>query len=116
VVCILRLVFTAVLYNKALWLLTSANARVTIEQRIVPFRFACLVGDVQKKFNTDIVAQRDLLKESAYSSIPGIPNFSLTMYPFSISTDEHVPFKVPMTKRLNKMQKSTDILIELLDF
>jgi len=23
--------------------------------------------------------------------IPGIPNLSLTMYPFSIPTDEHVP-------------------------
>ena len=24
--------------------------------------------------------------------IPGVPNFSLTMYPFSISTDEHVQY------------------------
>jgi len=29
----------------------------------------------------------------------GIPKISLTMYPFSISIDEHVPLKFPMTKR-----------------
>jgi len=30
--------------------------------------------------------------------ISGITNLSLTMYPFSISTDEHVPLKFLMTK------------------
>jgi len=28
----------------------------------------------------------------------GVPNLSLTMYPFSISTDENVPLKFLMTK------------------
>jgi len=28
----------------------------------------------------------------------GVPNLSLTMYPFSIPTDEHVPLKFLMTK------------------
>jgi len=27
-----------------------------------------------------------------------VPNLSLNMYPFSISIDEHVPLKFPMTK------------------
>jgi len=38
------------------------------------------------------------------------------MYPFSISTDEHVPLKFIMTKRLRKIKKSTEILIDLSDF
>jgi len=29
---------------------------------------------------------------------PGVPNLSLNMYTFSISTDEHVPLKVLMEK------------------
>ena len=32
----------------------------------------------------------------------GVPNLSLNMYPMSISIDEHVPLKFPMTKNLNK--------------
>jgi len=32
------------------------------------------------------------------SARPGIPNLSLTMYPFRIPTDEHVPLKFLMTK------------------
>jgi len=35
----------------------------------------------------------------------GVPNVSLTMYPFSISTDEHVPLKSFMSKRLIKITK-----------
>jgi len=31
-------------------------------------------------------------------SQPEVLNLSLTMYPFSISTDEHVPLKFLMTK------------------
>jgi len=31
-------------------------------------------------------------------AIAVVPNLSLTMYPFSISTDEHVPVKFPVTK------------------
>ena len=46
----------------------------------------------------------------------GIPNLSLTMYPFSISTDEQVPLKFLMTKRLSETKKSTEFLMELLYF
>jgi len=45
----------------------------------------------------------------------GIPKISLTMYPFSISIDEHVPLKVPVTKRLSKIPKTTEFLIEPLE-
>jgi len=31
-------------------------------------------------------------------SIAGVPNLSLTMYPFSLPTDEYVPLKFLMTK------------------
>jgi len=34
---------------------------------------------------------------------PGVPGLSLSMHPFSISTDEHVPVKYLMTGRLSKM-------------
>jgi len=37
--------------------------------------------------------------------IAGVPNLSLNMYPFSISVDEHVPLKFPMTKSLSKILK-----------
>jgi len=46
----------------------------------------------------------------------GVPNLFLTMYPFSISTDEYVPLNFLTTKRLSKIIKSTEFLIELLDF
>ena len=49
-----------------------------------------------------------------YSSMPEVPNLSLTMLPFSNSIDEHVHLKVLMTKRLSKISKSTEVLIELL--
>jgi len=32
-----------------------------------------------------------------------VPNLSLTMYPFSISTDEHIPLKFVMTKKLGEI-------------
>ena len=35
----------------------------------------------------------------------GVNNLSLTMYPFSISIDEHVHLKFPMTKGLSKIPK-----------
>jgi len=38
------------------------------------------------------------------------------MYPFSISTDEHVLLKLLMTKKLRKITKSIEFLIELSDF
>jgi len=38
------------------------------------------------------------------------------MYPFSILTDEHVPVKFLMIKRLSKIKKSIELLIELPDF
>ena len=41
----------------------------------------------------------------AVSSITGVPNLSLTTHPFSISTDEHVPLKFLMIKRLNEIRK-----------
>jgi len=31
----------------------------------------------------------------------GVPNLSLNMYPFSISIDEHIPLKFPMTQSLS---------------
>jgi len=43
-----------------------------------------------------------------------VPNLSLTMYPFSISTDERVPLKFLMTKKLSEISKSTEVSIELL--
>jgi len=39
----------------------------------------------------------------------GVPDLFLTMYPFSILTNEHVPLKFLITKRLNKITKSTRI-------
>jgi len=33
----------------------------------------------------------------------GVPNLSLNMYPFSISIDEHLRLKFPMTKSLSKI-------------
>jgi len=45
----------------------------------------------------------------------GVPNLFLTMYPFSISTDEHVPLKFFMAKRLSEI-KSTEFLIKLIEF
>ena len=42
----------------------------------------------------------------------GVPNLFLNMYPFSISIDELVPLKFPMTKSLSK---STVFLVELLE-
>jgi len=44
----------------------------------------------------------------------GVPNLSLNMYPFSISIDEHVPLKFPMTESLSKIVNSIEFLIELL--
>jgi len=38
---------------------------------------------------------------------------TLNMYPFIISTDEHASLKFLMTKRLSKIKKSTEYLIEL---
>jgi len=35
----------------------------------------------------------------------GVPNLFLTMYPFSISTDEYVPLNFLTTKRLSKITK-----------
>jgi len=32
------------------------------------------------------------------SLMTGVPNLSLTIYPFSISTDQHAPLKLPVTK------------------
>jgi len=43
-----------------------------------------------------------------------VPNLYLTMYPFSILTDEHVPLKFLMAKKLSKLSKSTEVLIQLL--
>jgi len=34
-----------------------------------------------------------------------VPNISLTMHPVSISTDEYVPLKFLVTKRLSKITK-----------
>jgi len=36
------------------------------------------------------------------------------MYPFSISTDEHVPLTFLVKKKLSKILKSTEVLIEFL--
>jgi len=35
----------------------------------------------------------------------GVPNLSLNVYPFGISTDEHVPLKFPITKSLSEILK-----------
>ena len=35
----------------------------------------------------------------------GVTNLSLTMYPFNISIDKHVPLKFLMTKRLSEIPK-----------
>jgi len=35
----------------------------------------------------------------------GVPKLFLTMYPFSISTDEYVPLNFVMTKRLSEITK-----------
>jgi len=35
----------------------------------------------------------------------GVPNLALNMHPFSISIDEHIPLKFPMTKNLSKILK-----------
>jgi len=35
----------------------------------------------------------------------GVPNLFLTMYPFSISTDQYVPLTFLTTKRLSKITK-----------
>ena len=37
--------------------------------------------------------------------IAGVRNLFLNMYPFSISIDEQVPIKFPMTKSLSKILK-----------
>ena len=39
----------------------------------------------------------------SYAYKTEVPNPSLTMYPFRISTDEHIPRKFLMTKKLNKI-------------
>jgi len=52
----------------------------------------------------------------AQTATSGVPNLSLTMYPFSISIDERVPLKCLVTKRLRKIRKSTEFLIKLSDF
>jgi len=38
------------------------------------------------------------------------------MYPFSISIDERVPLKFLLSQRLGEIKKSTELLIELLEF
>jgi len=48
------------------------------------------------------------------SSRSDVPNLSLTMYPFSISTDEHAPLKFLMTKKLSEISKSTEVSTWLL--
>jgi len=42
---------------------------------------------------------------------PGVPNLSLTMYPFSILPDKHVPLKFLIIKRLSKISISNEFLI-----
>jgi len=49
-------------------------------------------------------------------AITGVPNLCLTMYPFTISTGQHVLIKFLMTKRLSKISKFHRILTELLYF
>jgi len=39
------------------------------------------------------------------TSMPGVRNLSLTIYPFSISTNEHVLLKFLTTKRLSETTK-----------
>jgi len=46
----------------------------------------------------------------------GFPTFLWPCTPFTISTDEHVPQKFLMTKRLSKITKIHWILLERLDF
>jgi len=55
-----------------------------------------------------------LLEESSFKA--GVPNLSFAMYPFSILTDEHVPLKSLMTKRLSTITKFTEFLMERLYF
>ena len=54
------------------------------------------------------------------SAIPyvstGVLNLSLTMYPFSMFTHEHVPLKLLLAQKVSKQQKPTEFLIELLYF
>jgi len=40
-----------------------------------------------------------------YDAKPGVPNISLTMHPFSISTEEHVPLNFLKTKRPSEITK-----------
>jgi len=46
----------------------------------------------------------------------GVCNLFQTMYLFSISTDEHVPSKYLLKKRLSKITKIHKTLMKLLDF
>jgi len=46
---------------------------------------------------------------------PGVHNSSLTMYPFNISTDEHILLNFSGQKGWVEQQKFTEFLIELLD-
>jgi len=47
----------------------------------------------------------DRLEIANTPSKTGVSKLSLTMYPGSISTDEHVPVKFLKTKKLNKIRK-----------
>jgi len=49
-------------------------------------------------------------------AVAGVPNLSLTIYPFSISTDEHVPLKCLVTKRISKRTKINLIFDRTLRF
>jgi len=52
---------------------------------------------------------------TALGSSTGVLNLSLTMYPFNISTDEHVLLKFLMKKGLSKITKIPEFLIQPLD-
>jgi len=53
---------------------------------------------VPANFKNPLGCKSSLLKPCVSTSSAGIPDLSLSMYPFGISTDEHVPEKFLLTK------------------
>jgi len=45
------------------------------------------------EYSNSVLFQRILQTHSNATTRTGVPNLSLTMYPFSIPTDEHVPLQ-----------------------
>jgi len=92
-------------YLQILACIENWAARVVTSRRKVP-RFSSQPSYLVKTFDHQLRVYLMLSKAAVQSLVQGIPDLFQTTYTFSISTDEHVPLKFLMTRKLSKITKT----------